>query len=283
MTIKDLHHYSLSSLTSQYPEKEAKNLTYMALSNIFNLSRYQIHLNFDKTVDEDQYAKIKNIVDELKQYKPIQYIFKETEFYNCRINVSEDVLIPRPETEELVDWIIQDQNNNEIEILDIGTGSGCISIALAKNLSLSKVTAFDISPDAIDIAKSNAVTNNVEIKFQEVDLFNIQNKLQVYKFDIIVSNPPYVRECEKKMMQSNVLNWEPEISLFVPDDNPMLFYNTIIPFAATSLKSKGLIYLEINENYPEEVKEVLMNNDFSTIEIRKDISGKFRMIKASKT
>lgn len=282
MTIKDLHQYSLSNLTGQYPEKEAKNLTYMALSNIFNFSRYQIHLNFDKTVDVDQYAKIKNIVDELKQYKPIQYIFKETEFYNCRLNVSEDVLIPRPETEELIDWIIQDQKNDKIEILDIGTGSGCISIALAKNLSLSKVTAIDISPNAIDIAKRNANVNNVEIKFREVDLFNIQKELQVSKFDIIVSNPPYVRECEKEQMQPNVLNWEPEISLFVPDDNPLLFYKKIIPFAATSLKSKGLIYLEINENYPEEVKEILLNNDFSSIEIRKDISGKFRMIKASR-
>ena len=283
MTIKDLHQYSLSNLTGQYPEKEAKNLTYMALSNIFNFSRYQIHLNFDKTVDVDQYAKIKNIVDELKQYKPIQYIFKETEFYNCRLNVSEDVLIPRPETEELVNWIIQDQKNEKIEILDIGTGSGCIAIALAKNLSSSKVTAIDISPNAIEIAKSNAIANNVEIKFREVDLFNIQKELLVSKFDIIVSNPPYVRECEKMMMQSNVLNWEPEISLFVPDDNPLLFYNTIIPFAATSLKNKGLIYLEINENYPEEVKEVLLNHDFSSIEIRIDFSGKFRMIKASKT
>ena len=283
MTIKDLHQYSLSSLISHYPEIEAKNLTYMALSNIFDFSRYQIHLNLDKTVDENQYAKIKNIVDELKQYKPIQYIFKETEFYNCRIKVSEDVLIPRPETEELVDWIIQDQDNDEIEILDIGTGSGCIAISLAKNLRSSKVTAIDISPNAIDVAKRNAKANNVEIIFLELDLFNIQDELQAIKFDIIVSNPPYVRECEKKMMQSNVLNWEPEISLFVPDESPLLFYNIIIPFATTSLKSKGLIYLEINENYPEEVKEVLMNHDFSSIEIRKDISGKFRMIKASKT
>lgn len=283
MTIKDLHQYSLSSLKSQYPETEAKNLTYMALSYIFNFSRYQIHVNFDKIVDEDQYAKIKNIVDELKQYKPIQYIFKETEFYNCRINVSEDVLIPRPETEELVDWIIQDLKNEEIEILDIGTGSGCIAIALAKNLSSSRVTAIDISPNAIEIAKSNAFANKVEIKFQEVDLFNIQKELQVSKFDIIVSNPPYVRECEKTMMKPNILNWEPEISLFVPDDNPLLFYNFIIQLATTSLKSKGQIFLEINENYPEEVKEVLIINDFSSIEIRKDISGKFRMIKASKT
>ena len=283
MTIKDLHQYSLSSLISKYPEIEAKNLTYMALSNIFNFSRYQIHLNFDKTVDEDQYAKIKNIVDELKQYKPIQYIIKETEFYNCRISVSEDVLIPRPETEELVDWIIQDLKNEKIEILDIGTGSGCIAIALAKNLSSSRVTAIDISPNAIEIAKSNAIANKVEIKFQEVDLFDIQKELQVTKFDVIVSNPPYVRECEKTMMKPNVLNWEPQISLFVPDDNPLLFYNFIIQLATTSLKSKGQIFLEINENYPEEVKEVLIINDFSSIEIRKDISGKFRMIKASKT
>ncbi len=259
MTIKDLHQYSLSSLKSQYPETEAKNLTYMALSYIFNFSRYQIHVNFDKIVDEDQYAKIKNIVDELKQYKPIQYIIKETEFYNCRISVSEDVLIPRPETEELVDWIIQDLKNEKIEILDIGTGSGCIAIALAKNLSSSRVTAIDISPNAIEIAKSNAIANKVEIKFQEVDLFDIQKELQVSKFDIIVSNPPYVRECEKTMMKPNVLNWEPEISLFVPDDNPLLFYNFIIQLAATSLKSKGQIFLEINENYPEEVKEVLIN------------------------
>lgn len=283
MTIKDLHQYSLSSLKSQYPETEAKNLTYMALSYIFNFSRYQIHVNFDKIVDKDQYAKIKNIVDELKQYKPIQYIIKETEFYNCRISVSEDVLIPRPETEELVDWIIQDTKNEKIEILDIGTGSGCIAIALAKSLSSSKVTAIDISPNAIEIAKSNAIANKVEIKFQEVDLFDIQKELQVSKFDIIVSNPPYIRECEKTIMKPNVLNWEPEISLFVPDDNPLLFYNFIIQLATTSLKSKGQIFLEINENYPEEVKKVLMKNDFSSIEIRKDISGKFRMIKASKT
>ncbi len=282
MTIKDIHQQILSSLNNFYPEMEVKNFSYLILNSIFNYSRYQIHENFEKPVNESQYAKIKNIVEELKIYKPIQYIFKKTEFYNCMLSVTEDVLIPRPETEELVDWIIQDQPKEGSYILDIGTGSGCIAISLAKNLPHSRVSAMDISQKAIKIASSNAVENSTEINLFHGDIFNLSKEIKTNHFDIIVSNPPYVRESEKALMKPNVLDWEPEISLFVPDENPLIFYKEIIRMASKSLISNGQIFLEINEVFPEEIKNILTKYKFTSIEIRKDISGKSRMVKAVK-
>lgn len=280
MTIKDIHQHILSSLNNFYPEMEVKNFSYLILNSILNYSRYQVHENFELSVDESQYAKIKNIVEELKIYKPIQYIIKKTEFYNCILNVSEDVLIPRPETEELVDWIIKDRPKNGSQILDIGTGSGCIAIALAKNLPHLRVWAMDISKKAIKIASENALENNTSIKFFQGDILNMPNEIQTNQFDVIVSNPPYVRESEKALMKPNVLDWEPEISLFVPDEDPLIFYKEIIRMASKSLVSRGQIFLEINEIFPEEIKNMLTKYKFDAIEVRKDISGKSRMVKA---
>ena len=282
MTIKDIHQQILSGLKNFYPDQEVKNFSYLIFNSLFNYSMYQVHENFEKSVNESQYAKIKNIVEELKKYKPIQYIFKKTEFYNCVLKVSEDVLIPRPETEELVDWIIQDRPNDGIRIIDIGTGSGCIAIALAKNLPHTEVTAMDISQKAIKIARSNASENNVNINFFHGDIFNLTEKFQANQFDIMVSNPPYVRESEKASMKPNVLDWEPEISLFVKDEDPLIFYKEIIRRASESLVKKGHIFLEINEKFPEEIKNILRVYNFNSIEIRKDISGKSRMVKAIK-
>lgn len=259
---------------------EVKNFSYLILNSILNYSRYQVHENFELSVDESQYAKIKNIVEELKIYKPIQYIIKKTEFYNCILNVSEDVLIPRPETEELVDWIIKDRPKNGSQILDIGTGSGCIAIALAKNLPHLRVWAMDISKKAIKIASENALENNTSIKFFQGDILNMPNEIQTNQFEVIVSNPPYVRESEKALMKPNVLDWEPEISLFVPDEDPLIFYKEIIRMASKSLVNRGQIFLEINEIFPEEIKNMLTKYKFDAIEVRKDISGKSRMVKA---
>ena len=282
MTIKDQYQQILSALVNLYPEPEAKNITYLIFNFIFNYNRYQVHQNFNTAVKEKQYAKIKNIVDELKQYKPIQYIFKKTEFYNCIIKVSEDVLIPRPETEELLHWVIKDSFKKESRILDIGTGSGCIAIALAKNIPDSTITATDISEKAIETAQYNAIQNNVEIKFYQADIFHMSEDFPPGKFDILVSNPPYVREFEKKEMKPNVLKWEPPLALFVPDSKPLIFYNTIIPLANNILESKGQIFLEINENFSKEIKDILADYNFMSIEIRKDVSGKYRMAKAIK-
>ena len=282
MTIKDLYQQILSALTKIHPEPEAKSITYLIFNFIFNYNRYQVHQNFDNAVKEKQYAKIKNIVDELKQYKPIQYIFNETEFYNCIIKVSEDVLIPRPETEELVHWVIKDSFKKGSRIIDIGTGSGCIAIALAKNIPDSTITATDISKKALETAQYNANQNNVEVNFYQADIFHMPENFLSGKFDILVSNPPYVRESEKKEMKPNVLKWEPPLSLFVPDNNPLIYYNTIIPFANKVIKSKGQIFLEINENFSKEIKNILTDYNFMSIEIRKDLSGKYRMAKAIK-
>ena len=282
MTIKDLYQQILSALVNLYPEPEAKNITYLIFNFIFNYNRYQVHQNFDTSVKKTEYDKIRNIVDELKLYKPIQYIFNETVFYNCIIKVSEDVLIPRPETEELVHWIIKDSFKKESRILDIGTGSGCIAIALAKNIPDSTITATDISEKTLETAQYNATHNNVEVKLYQADIFHMPEDFPPGKFDILVSNPPYVRESEKIYIKPNVLKWEPPLSLFVPDNKPLIYYNTIIPFANKVLESKGQIFLEINENFSKEIKNILADYSFTSIEIRKDLSGKYRMAKAVK-
>ncbi len=216
----------------------------------------------------------------LKDHQPIQYVLGETEFYGMKFFVNENVLIPRPETEELIEWILKDTTNDKLKIIDIGTGSGCIPIVLKKHLPEAEIFALDVSEKSLETAKINAEYHQTEIQFVQNDFLNMDfNELP--EFDIIVSNPPYIAETEKNEMDENVIKFEPHSALFVPDENPLVFYERIIELAKQKLKPKGKIYVEINQNLAMETKE-LFEKIFQNIELKKDISGNFRMIKINK-
>jgi release factor glutamine methyltransferase len=218
------------------------------------------------------------ITEELIHGKPVQYVIGETEFYGCRIKVNENVLIPRPETEELVDWIIKLVPNKELTILDICTGSGCIPIALKKNLPKAEVAACDISHEALEMAMKNAVLNKTDVRFFYTNILN-PTVSSWSTFDLIISNPPYVRNSEKQLMHKNVLEFEPHLALFVEDDEALIFYRKITELAKSKLKQGGFLFFEINEAYGKEIAELLEENGFKDVEIRKDMFGKDRMAK----
>ncbi len=282
MTLKDLNNNLHLELSKVYPEDETKSLVHQIFAHVLNYSRFQLSLNSSNQVELKDQIKIKNIVHDLKEYKPIQYILGYTEFYNCKLKVNNHVLIPRPESEELIDWILKDKTWNYRNILDLGTGSGCLAIALSKHIKESIITALDISPEALEIARQNAELNNVRINFLQHDILTGIEFPEAEKFHLIVSNPPYVRESEKKHMQTNVLNWEPGLALFVPDSDPLLFYEKIIAGSCRLLLPGGYLFMEINENFPEEIKQLYLGNGFTGVEIVKDLFGKYRMAKGKK-
>jgi release factor glutamine methyltransferase len=270
----------ISVLKNNYSVEESNNLFTILTKKILNINRVDITLNPDYIVKNEFLNSFYDALDKLKQQIPIQYVIGETEFYNSILMVDENVLIPRPETEELVNWIITDckENNTKPVILDIGTGSGCIAISLARNLN-STVLALDVSKKAIHIASKNAIKNNVKVDFIEKDILKNHKFNFTKKFDIIVSNPPYVRELEKKQMKKNVLEYEPHLALFVKDNDPLLFYKAISDFAKNNLNPNGKLYFEINEYLGIETKKMLQQKGFKNIILKKDIFGKDRMIK----
>lgn len=276
-TIQKKFHGALDSI---YVSEEVDSFFYILIDFYYNISRIQLALNSNLEVLKTNV--IFEALDALKQQKPIQYITGETEFYSLPFKVNAHTLIPRPETEELVEWVIKEfkTQNSEFRILDIGTGTGCIAISLAKNLPNAKVYALDVSKEAIDVAKQNANLNTIEIVFIEADILNMQFEFD-FKFDIIVSNPPYIREQEKQLMKPNVLENEPHLALFVYDDNPLLFYETITQFAINNLNENGQLFFEINEYLGNDMIQLLVKNNFKNIELKQDIFRKDRMIKAS--
>ncbi|TJY36093.1 peptide chain release factor N(5)-glutamine methyltransferase [Pontimicrobium aquaticum] len=284
MILKSLRTYFNNALLGYYPDTEIKSFFHLLSERVLKMKRIDISQNLYAVVSGKKYDKFQKAIDGLKKYEPIQYILGDTEFYGLVFKVNPSVLIPRPETEELVQWIINchsEQNKEtELNILDIGTGSGCIAISLAKNLSNAKVFALDISNDALKTAKQNAVNNEVEVEFIEADILDWD--CGNLEFDIIVSNPPYVRELEKEGMSANVLEHEPHLALFVKDDDALLFYRNITEISKTILKPNGQLYFEINESLGERTKDLLVNNDFKSIELKRDIFDKDRMIKAIK-
>lgn len=282
MTLKDLKNNLYLELKKVYPENETNSLVHQIFTHVLNLTRFQVSINSSKRVEPEYEIKIKNIVHDLKEYKPIQYILGYTEFYNCKLKINHHVLIPRPESEELVDWILKDKYWDCPNILDIGTGSGCLAIALAKHINKSITTGLDISPEALKIARQNAKLNNVKIEFLLQDILTETGYPEPGKFQLIVSNPPYVRESEKEHMRPNVLNWEPASALFVPDSNPLVFYKKIIASSFRLLAPEGYLFLEINENFPDEIKQLYQENHFADVVISKDLSGKYRMAKGRK-
>jgi release factor glutamine methyltransferase len=280
--------YIKETLANIYPAEEIRSFIRLIFSNICGLSYNQQILCKDKQIPEKEKELIYSITERLKKQEPLQYILGETEFYSLPVTVNPSVLIPRPETEELVDLIIkspfvkQHPENFPVKILDIGTGSGCIAIALAKHLSHAEVAATDISEPALQTARANALLNNTDIRFFQSDILDTDAAIihMAGDFDLIVSNPPYIKNRERKAMHSNVLNFEPHSALFVPDEDPLLFYKAIAGLARKKLVSEGRIYFEINPECDILISEMLHNQGFTEVEIIRDLAGKNRFASA---
>ena len=277
--IKNRFHLELDTL---FPSEEVGSFFYMLIEVYYSVSRLDLAL--DSGLEVENESLILDALEDLKQQKPIQYILGETEFYGLTFKVNKNTLIPRPETEELISWVLKMKpENKNLNILDIGTGSGCIAISIAKNIPNAKVYALDVSENALVVAKENAKNNNVDVIFVNEDILAVSNKNleKQTQFDIIVSNPPYVRHLEKKMMEPNVLDNEPHLALFVDDDNPLQFYKAITEFAVKNLKENGMLFFEINEYLGNEMIQLLKSNNFKNIQLKQDFFKKDRMIKGT--
>lgn len=294
MTITSLKNIFLSELENLYPKEEIESFFYLCSEKYCALNRLKIALHPDVIVNKIEEELFFEALKRLKTEEPIQYIIGETEFYGLPFTVNKHVLIPRPETEELVAWVIAENekpkaNASKLKILDIGTGSGCIPISVAKNLNNSEIWAIDISEKALEVAKKNAIFNQVKIHFRIGDILNSNSnywqellKLNLEKFDIIISNPPYIRYLEKAQMKNNVLQHEPHLALFVANENPLLFYDRIATFAAENLKPGGMLFLEINQEFAQETISLLEEKKFINCSCKKDIFGVDRMIKGER-
>jgi len=280
LNINDATKFIKNELKILYTSSEIQQLIYIIFDHLLNFSKTDVHTKTDIILSKSNTNQLYYIIFLLKKEMPVEYIVGKTYFYNLIFNVSSDVLIPRPETEELADWIIKENKLNNLNILDIGTGSGCIAVSLAKYINDSHVDAMDISKNAISIARLNAKRNDVKINFFINDILCLKNNSKKYKYNIIVSNPPYVMEQEKDVMKLNVLNFEPHEALFVPDDDPLIYYRSIINFAINNLDDNGIIYFEINERFSVEITNLLIQMGFLNVIIRKDINNKFRFVKA---
>jgi release factor glutamine methyltransferase len=281
-SIVDISKAFQKALSGVYDEKEIASLCNIVLSDVASISSSKAKALPELELSAEHLNSIDKILAELKIGKPIQYILGHTEFFGLDFKVNPSVLIPRPETEELVEWVISSVGSFELaagNILDIGTGSGCIAISLKKNLPGFSVSAMDIAPDALQTAKANAESNQVEIDFVQNDILNNKFEIEHSKFEIIVSNPPYVTFADKRQMHTNVTDFEPHIALFVPEDDPLIFYKAIADFALNNLENGGMLFFEINENYGKQIVDLLNNKSFKNIELRKDMSGRNRMIK----
>ncbi|SNZ00660.1 peptide chain release factor N(5)-glutamine methyltransferase [Flagellimonas pacifica] len=288
--IKTIFHKELDAI---YPTEEVDTFFYLAIEHFLKLERFVLVLQPDLALTKEEQQPLFETLTQLKQERPIQYILGKTHFMDLELLVNEHVLIPRPETEELVQWILDycqveqchpersRRSSRDLNILDIGTGSGCIAIGLAKNFPKAKVHALDVSEKALDVAKQNAELNKVDIIFLQKDILDPEFELES-NFDIIVSNPPYVRELEKSEMKKNVMDYEPDLALFVPDNNALIFYEAITKFACDNLKTNGSLFFEINQYLGDKTQALLEAHNFLEIELRKDLFGNDRMLKGIK-
>ena len=298
MILKEFRTHFNEALSNIYPKTEIDTFFFILIEEKLDLQRIDTVLKPDFLISDEILSELNLIIGRLKNEEPLQYILGETEFYGLPFKVNKHTLIPRPETEELVEWVINEvtelQNykvaklkttviSNEVEksikILDIGTGTGCIPISIAKNLNNIEVTAIDIATEALKIAKENEILNNVEVQFLEKDILKAECLPQ--QFDIIISNPPYVRELEKFEIKNNVLENEPHLALFVDDENPLIFYSKIADLAKNHLTKNGLLFFEINQYLGKETVEMLQQKGFKNIELKKDLFGNDRMIKTN--
>ena len=300
-TLKNYRTEFTSALSSIYPKTEIDSFFFLLIEEFLNLERIDTVLKPDFEINLDKLSLLNSAIKRLQKEEPIQYVLGKTEFYGFPFLVDKFTLIPRPETEELVEWILEDvkaarQKTKDIisstvekslEILDIGTGTGCIPISLAKHLPNAKISAIDVSEEALLIANQNAKLNKVEINFIQKNILEtgsldeIIKQVQHKEFDIIVSNPPYVRELEKVEIKNNVLENEPHLALFVADDDPLIFYSKIADLAKKHLSTNGLLFFEINQYLGRKTIEMLQQKGFRNIELRKDLFGNNRMIKTS--
>ncbi len=286
--VRECRKYYASELETIYGSDEANALIMILLEHYFSLDRVKIAMNPELRLSESELLTLHFAVKELLKNKPVQYIIGETEFCGMRFFVDENVLIPRPETEEMVKKIASCRDKaclvpTGCDILDIGTGSGCIAISLAKLLTDSKVTAVDVSEKALNVARKNAKANEVNVRFILDDILNPQNpELIDNQYDIIVSNPPYVCKSEKSEMRANVLDYEPSSALFVSDNDPLIFYRRIIEFAQKALKPGGEVWFEINEKFGEEMKNLCLEMGFKNAEIIKDFRERDRILRAKR-
>ncbi|RZS92618.1 peptide chain release factor N(5)-glutamine methyltransferase [Aquimarina brevivitae] len=280
MKLKELRSQFIDSLQPIYGKEETLAFFYWLSDFYLGLSRANVAIRLEDTIEAEAISSFKKATEALLDFVPIQYIIGHTNFYGYSLAVNESVLIPRPETEELVEWIVNDsENDKKIKILDIGTGSGCIAIALQLQLILSEVYAIDISKESLALAEQNAKANRANITFLNEDILALDTLQD--QFDIIVSNPPYVRNLEKSEIKANVLNYEPHQALFVDDDTPLIFYEKITNLAKSSLKPSGALYFEINQYLGEVTRQMILEKGFSNVVLRKDMFGNHRFIKAT--
>lgn len=263
-----------------YPSREARAITDRLLEDVAGLRATDIITDPGRILGSAMMTRLRKAVGELKQYRPLAYVTGKAHFCGLELHVDERVLIPRPETEELAAWIIATHRGMPgLEILEIGTGSGCVALCLARQLAGSTVAAADNSEAALTVARKNALDLGIDVNFFRLNILDCGSYSRLGKYHLLVSNPPYVRFSEKAKMQKNVLDWEPEEALFVPDEDPLVFYRAILEFARLSLLPGGSIFFEINEKFGPQVSEAARNYGFSTIELKKDLNGKDRMIR----
>jgi release factor glutamine methyltransferase len=282
MTISEAYIDFTEKLKTVYEDREAENISDWIFENVTGLKKWQRRENKKNELTENHFEKIENYLEKLMKHTPVQYVLNEAWFYKMKFFVNENVLIPRPETEELVEWIINDLKNadadSEANIIDIGTGSGCIPVALKKELPDSNISAIEVSEKALLVAKKNAAKLNASINFFQINFLNEDAWKPLQAYDTIVSNPPYIPFNEKEILAKNVTDFEPAIALFVENNDPFIFYKKIAEFSKAHLKPKGKIFVEVHEAYANEVKNIFENSGYKS-EIKKDIYGKERMVK----
>ncbi len=285
--LKDIVAFFKKELKGYYNENELQAICSIIFESKLNIKRQDIALNPEQRLNESHIVKIIKVIKRLKRYEPVQYITGFTDFLELTLKVKPPVLIPRPETEELVLWVekeLKSYTHNGISLLDIGTGSGCIALALKRRMPDVTVCGLDINAEAIAVAKDNARHYNLNVDFKEKDILTLHkdDPLREKKWDVWVSNPPYVRLSEREYMHDNVLKYESKEALFVDDHRPLIFYERISSLAIKSLKDGGIIFFEINEAMGQEIKRMLKNTGFINIIIKKDINGKDRFVRAVK-
>lgn len=284
MGIQDAYTQLMYQLFELYGDREAANIADIVIEHVTGFQRIDRITNKQFPLSQSQETLLKHYTDQLLQHTPVQYILHEAWFAGMKFYVDENVLIPRPETEELVEWILEEVSDARFQVsslLDIGTGSGCIPVALKKKLPAVDVHALDISPEALNVAQKNATVHDAPVIFHRMDILDKSEWGTLQFFDIIVSNPPYIRKSEGHDMNNNVLLHEPHLALFVPDEDAVLFYRAIAAFGSEHLNNDGKLFFEINEALGVEVKHVIEQYGYTNIELKKDMQGKDRMVKAT--
>jgi release factor glutamine methyltransferase len=278
MKLNEFYRHFLLQLRLIYVENEASNITKMIFESLANISRSDVLRNPEMEIESNTFSSLNQALDQLLNHQPIQYVLGEAWFYHLKFKVSEAVLIPRPETEELVELVIQHlKSSHQKTVVDIGTGSGCIPISIKKNIPELSITAVEVSKAAIDLASTNANLHQVNIDFKQVNFLNEVEREKLGMFDVIISNPPYIPNEEIQSMDKHVTEYEPHLALFVPDENPLIFYNAILSFAKNHLNEKGKIFLETHENFAEEVYALFKDAGYEA-KVKNDLFEKPRMV-----